>query len=299
MGVSSVTNRVTLAGDGVTTTFAFPYYFFRQADLIVYIYDTLLGGMTGPYILNTDYTITGSQNYQGLYASGGTVIFSTYVPLTTDIAVILRSPIEQQNYALLQGGTISSTAIVQQFDYVTLLIQRLTDQVARCIQIPDGMGQAFDGNLPSNVALTPGASPTVNTLGTGWTLNHGSGWTADVLGFAALQVPALVNHFPLITLPAGAMLTGLAVKHSQAFSGAGITDVNVALGVVADYGEFINNFDVFQAVGDQVFDNSEMNFIGSWATPTTIYLSTTAVGANLTALAAGSLTVWSKYEMVT
>ncbi len=185
MGVSSTTNRVTLVGNGVSTSFAFPYYFFRQADLIVYIYDTLLGGITGPYILNTDYTITGSVNYQGLYASGGAVVFSSYVPLVTDKVIITRAPIQQQNYALLQGGTIPSAATVQQFDYLTLLIQRLQDEVSRCVQLPDGMGSPFTNTLPANIALSAGFSPLVNPTGNGWVLG--------IPGAGASQVKVITN----------------------------------------------------------------------------------------------------------
>jgi len=175
MGVSSVTNRVVVAGDGVSTSFSFPYYFFRQADLIVYKYDTIAGGITGPYVLNTDYTISGTPNYQGLYASGGTVVFSSYVPLITDIIIVIRSPIQQQNFALLQGGTISSSALVEQFDYVTLLIQRLQDEVSRCVQLADGDGASFSMQLPGNLSLFPGYFPIINPAGNGWILSDSAG----------------------------------------------------------------------------------------------------------------------------
>lgn len=298
MGVSSTQNRVTLAGDGVTTSFGFPYYFFRQSDLLVYIYDTILGGVTGPDILNTDYSVTGAQNYQGLYQSGGTVNFLLYVPLATDIVVITRSPIEQQNFALLQSGTISSAAIVQQFDYVTLLIQRLTDQIARCIQVPDGMGEPFDGSLPDDIALSAGASPVVNPSGNGWVLSDTVTWNRVVVPFSGVNAPALVNHFPLFVLPAGMMLTGLAIKHSQNFAGGAITDLSMALGIVSDYFEFISGFDVFQAVADQAFDNVVMGFIGSWASPTQIYLTSTAIGGLLSGLTQGSATIYYSFEKI-
>lgn len=173
MGVSSIVNRVAYAGNGVTTTFSFPYYFFSQSDLFVYIYDTILGGISGPKVLNTDYTVTGAVNYQGLYQSGGSVNLLLYVPLATDIVVISREPIEQQNFALLQGGTIPSAALVQQFDYLTLLVQKLQDQVNRCLQLPDGFGEAFSMVLPSNLQLGPGLAPVINAGGTGWQMGVG------------------------------------------------------------------------------------------------------------------------------
>lgn len=309
MGVSSTTNRVTLAGNGSSLVFGFPYYFFLPADLFVYKYDTLLGGVTGPYLLNTDYTIVGPQNYQLLYQSGANIVFSNTVagynsaPLTTDIVVIIREPIEQQNYALAQGGTISSTAIVQQFDYLTLLVQRLEDQVSRCIQVPDGLGEPFAPQLPSTVVLSPGSAPIVNPAGNGWVLSGspggGPGWSNIVVPFGTAQAAGLTNHIPLFVLPAGAILEALVIKHTIAFSGAGISDVYTQIGIAGNYGEWIPDFDVAQAVADQTFDNVEMGYIGSFANPTQVYLTAVSVGANLSALTAGSVTVWYKFEMVT
>ena len=68
--------------------------------------------------------------------------------------------------------------------------------------------------------------------------------------------------------------------------------------MAGNYGEWIPDFDVHQAVGDQTFDNLLMQFIGSWANATEVYLSFVATGALLSALTSGSVTVWYSYEMV-
>lgn len=200
MGVSSTTNRVVLAGNGISNSFPFPYYFFRQADLLGYVYDTLLGGITGPLVLNTDYTISGTPNAQGLYQNGANFVFSSYVPLITDLVVITRSPIQQQNYSLLFGQNISSTATVQQFDYLTLLVQRLQDQVSRCMQVPDGTGASFSGALPSNIALDPGFVPIVNGAGNGWTLVPAASGIGSVTS-VGLALPNIftVSGSPVVT----------------------------------------------------------------------------------------------------
>lgn len=212
MGVSSTINRVALAGNGSSQTFGFPYYFFRQSDLVVYVYDTLLGGVTGPLVLNTDYTVSGTPNAQGLYQSGANVVFSTYVPLTTDIVLIIRNPIQQQNLSILYGQTIPSAALVQQMDYLTLLIQRLQDEVSRCIQVPDGTGVAFSGALPSDLALDPGTVPAVNSAGNGWTL-------ASVAGTGTVQSVGLSLPLSVFNV-SGSPVTGIgtlaAVFNNQA-----------------------------------------------------------------------------------
>lgn len=170
MGVSTTTNRIIYSGDGSTTTFAFAFYFFAQTDLKVWVYDTLLGGATLK-VLSSDYTISGTPNAQGLYSSGGSVVFGA-APLSTDKVVIFRSPARVQNFALGQNAIISSSATVQELDYLTLLIQRLDDKVSRAAMLPDGMGATFSNLLPETIALAASENATlvVNAAGNGFDL---------------------------------------------------------------------------------------------------------------------------------
>lgn len=298
MGVSSTTNRATYAGNGSTTAFSFPYYTFFQTDLLVYVYDTLLGGVT-TYTLGIGFTVSGTANFQGIYPNGVTVTFSAYVPLTTDIVVIIRSPNETQTFNILENGIIPSTTLVQQMDYLTLLIQRLEDQVSRSLMLSDGTGEIFSGALPTNIALLAGSYLQVNPSGNGITLTPGGQtWQSVTVPYSSLTNVSLSEQVSLFTLPAGAMLTGLFIKHTQSFSGSGITDVYAQLGTVGTPGQFIPDFDVYQAIGDQVYDNIALNYLASWANATVIYANFVATGANLSALTQGSVTIWYQYSVV-
>ena len=163
MGVSTTTNTVIDSGDGTTVSFAFAFYFFRKADLYVYLFDTVALTIT-LQVLATDYTISGTPNAQGLYPSGGNVVFAA-APASTLKVVISRFPIETQVFALLQNGIISSTALVQQLDYLTLLTQSLQDQINRCLQLPAGFAPVFNPDLP--VALPANYLFGVNSTGDG------------------------------------------------------------------------------------------------------------------------------------
>lgn len=178
MGISSTLNRVTYAGDGTSASFSFPYYFSRQSDLNVYLYDTIAGAIvqqTLNGVGGTGFVVSGTANQQNLYTQGGTVIFNSS-PVATSLVVIDRVPSLAQNYSLSQNGTISSAAIVNEFDYLTLLVQRLSEQVGRAILLPDGMGSSFVTTLPSNVALAPNQYIIVNSAatGVGFALNGGA-----------------------------------------------------------------------------------------------------------------------------
>lgn len=297
MGVSSTTNRLKYSGDGVSTSFSFPYYFFSISDLEVYKYDTLLGGIT-QLTLGVNYTISGTPNFQGIYSSGANVVL-TVAPLTTDIISITRAPVQTQTYSLLQNGIVSSTALVQQMDYLTLLVQRLQDEVSRCVQIPDGLGATFSGVLPNNTALNPLSFLQVNAGGNGVQLVQTTiTWNKISIPYAALQTAALTNSAVVFTLPALGLITGLVVKHTAAFAGSGITTLYASVGIPGVSGYFLSGFDLLQTVADTAYASVAAGYIGSFVNPTNIGLSVTATGANLSALTQGSVDIYYKFDNI-
>jgi hypothetical protein len=200
MGISSTTNRVILAGNGSTTSFNFPYYFKAQVDLVVYLFDTV-AGTYALKVLNTDYTISGTPNAQGIYSAGANVVFGAAPSATTSV-VIVRAPSFVQTYSLLQNGTISSAALVAQLDYLTLLIQRLQDEASRSIKMPEGYAATFDPTMPNPFGIT-NANLLVNNTG------NGLAWGASGGGSGITQLTGDVTAGPGSgSLPA--TITGLA-----------------------------------------------------------------------------------------
>lgn len=189
MGVSTTTNTVIDAGDGTTTDFAFGFYFFRKVDLYVYIYD-LVAKTISQKVMGTDYVVNGTPNSSGLYPNGGTVSFSGLygAPPSTQAVFITRDPIELQNFALLQNGVISSNAIVQQFDYVTLLVQALADKISRCIKVPQGFTPTFNPNLPA--AVIANTLLGINSSANGMVLSAGGGGGGGAAGGMAVNPAA-------------------------------------------------------------------------------------------------------------
>lgn len=291
MSVSSLTNKIRYNGDGTTTVFSFPYYFTAFTDLVVYVYDTVAGGTT-LQTLGSTYTVSGTANAQGLYPSGGSVTFGS-APASTAIIVIYRDPTRLQNYSLLQNGQISSTALVQQMDYLTLLIQRLEDQIQNCIQVPDGVGFPVTPQLPPNVIFAGGMFPQINEAGNGWVLAGGPFiWQNVVIPYTSLQASSTTNTIQLFSAYPKALIVGIAIKHSVAFSGTSITALKLDVGVPGNLNTFIDHFDGYQAVSDTAFDYIVPNYLGSWANSTNVELTATSVGANLSALSAGSVTIY-------
>ncbi len=115
------------------------------------------------------------------------------------------------------------------------------------------------------------------------------------MSYVAFQTAATSNAVQAFSLPANSLLDFVGIKHSTAFAGSGITDVNAQVGPTGNYQNIIENFDILQAVADQTFDNVSPGYIGSFVNPTAIYLNMVSTGANLSALTQGSVTVYYRY----
>lgn len=117
-----------------------------------------------------------------------------------------------------------------------------------------------------------------------------------VMDFTQFQTAALSNPVQIFSLPAKSILKNLIIKHSTLFTGTSITSVTAQVGPSGAYTSIIGGFDVKQTVADTAFDNSLSGYIGSFVSATPIYLNMVAVGANLSALSQGSLTVDYEYS---
>jgi hypothetical protein len=176
MAISTVTNRVAYQGNGTSAVFAFPYKFRSQTDLGVMIYNSsvVVGGIITPQLLNTDFTISGTQANDGYYPNGANIIFNS-TPNAQAVAVIFRSSVVTNDFALSQNGTIPSRSLNNELDYQTLIDQRLQDIVTRAVRVADGFYGTFDPTLPANLASSANKRLIVNSSGTGWTFDQSVG----------------------------------------------------------------------------------------------------------------------------
>lgn len=210
MAVSSTTNTVALLGNNSSVVFAYPYKFFSQSDLNVYLYDTLLGGII-QQTLNNQFSVSGTANAQGIYPNGANVVFNSSIANTTYV-VIDRQPVQVQSFNVLQTGVIPSTGLVNQFDYLTLLVQALQDRINSAVALPLGYGNAaFVPALPTNIGINPGAYLAVNSAATGFTLigssGVGYGGTNLVLTGNGSTAPATFQALPAVSLASGVVGT--------------------------------------------------------------------------------------------
>lgn len=127
MTVSSTTNRMDYTGDGVTTDFSFPYVFFEDADLDVYVDDTLKA-------LNSDYTISGTFA-NGRYASGANVVFAVAPANATSIAIVRDVPYTQEiDYS--PYDSFPAETHETGLDKNTIMAQQLLSLIAGALRVP-------------------------------------------------------------------------------------------------------------------------------------------------------------------
>ena len=107
-----------------------------------------------------------------------------------------------------------------------------------------------------------------------------------------MQTDALTNDVALFTLPARGKITGLTIKHSTAFAGTSITAVTVSVGLSGNTTAYANAFNILQATGDTVMQDDGGHFSASFASHA-VTARFTSVGANLSALTAGSVDIWT------
>lgn len=125
MTISSTTARKDYVGNGVTTSFSFPYYVIESGDLKVYQKGELK-------TITTHYTLSGSAPY----LSGTDVQFVT-APAADDDILLKRDPPITQTVDPVEGGDLPvNSELEQPLDKLTMILQSVSEIFARCIKLP-------------------------------------------------------------------------------------------------------------------------------------------------------------------
>ena len=137
MTVGTTISSISVAGNGATTTFAYPFLMPGASDAVVTY--TAVGGVQ-TVLTSTEYTIFGVGN-----AAGGTVLYPTVgspIPSGAFLTIQRVLPVIQGTSVSNQGPTFA--AIEGALDYLTMLIQEVDGLAERAIVI-----NPADINLPT------------------------------------------------------------------------------------------------------------------------------------------------------
>ena len=106
------------------------------------------------------------------------------------------------------------------------------------------------------------------------------------------QTTGLTFDLQLYSLQAGHIITGVKIEHSTAFAGTSVTAYTLSVGLTGDLTKYASAFDVFQAVGDTIFQLSNNFFIENNGSVVSIRAQAIAVGANLDQSTAGAVDIY-------
>lgn len=93
------------------------------------------------------------------------------------------------------------------------------------------------------------------------------------------------------TRAAREVITGVRIKHSAAFTGGGLTAMTVQLGEGASPALYAPAFNIFQAPGDTILDDSD-GFAALSHASGAVLARFDSTGANVSAATAGSVDIW-------
>lgn len=274
MSIATTSNRISYAGNSVTTIFSFPYYFQANADLVVVLRNTSTGVET-PQVLTTDYTVTGAG-----VASGGSVTMLV-APPTGNSLIIYGSPTLTQGVDLAENDSLPAETLEGSLDKLTLIAQRLKDRVDRSVRISDGFSPTFDPLLPADLDQAEDRVPTLNSTATGFAPVSDWPTAADIAAAAPNAAAAAASEAAAAASEAAAATSASSAATAVAsiiwrdvvfytFANSPVTLVD------ADRGKFF----AFDCTGGNIVVNLPAISALTFTAPWTVALKKTDVSAN-------------------
>jgi hypothetical protein len=130
MTVTAAEARIEYAGNGTTKVFAYPYQFYQNDDLDVWLFSDATG-IGVEQIIGQDYTVTGAMN-----VSGGNITMTVAPPAGTTL-IIINSPDIVQATHYVNADDFPADSHEAALDRLTKICQRLSDRIDRAVRAPD------------------------------------------------------------------------------------------------------------------------------------------------------------------
>lgn len=177
----------------------------------------------------------------------------------------------------------------------------LLDPTEPGLQLDDGLKVllAADGGLELASGLKINLDGGTLALGAGGVSvgDELPKWRKYTVGFADFAAAALENDIELLSLPARGIIHAVKIKHSEAFAGGSINGYTIEVGIVGTLDKYAGAFDVFQAVGDTVFQVTSVVDGEDHGSATSIRAEARSIADNLDQATAGSADIWVLYSV--
>lgn len=156
MTVSTETASVSYSGNGITVSWAVPYYILESSHVRVTLRSSL--GVESVKALTTDYTVANA----GTNPSTATVTAVSFIPATGETLLIERDVPATQETDLVENDSLPAESVEKVFDKLTMLYQQLSTAISRALRLPASSPVSSQLAEPS-----AGQIPRVNSTETG------------------------------------------------------------------------------------------------------------------------------------
>lgn len=135
--IDTTRNRESVTGNGSSTAIPIRFPFRKASDLVV-VETVLATGAVSVKTYGLHYSVIGTQNAQGFYVNGGTVVMNTAPPPTVSITVYRDPPIVQTLDVTQTGKLQVESWIEAPIDLLTMIDLRNRELLTRSLRQPDG-----------------------------------------------------------------------------------------------------------------------------------------------------------------
>ena len=135
--IGDVSPRIQYTADGAQTVFIYPFPIFKNADMDVYLDDTLQGA---------GFAIAGAGQ-----SGGGTVTFDT-APANGVVVTLHRNMTIERTSDFQQSGEFRAKVINDELDYLVAVDQQLSEEVSRTLRVTPTATANADLTVPNPVA---------------------------------------------------------------------------------------------------------------------------------------------------
>jgi len=231
MTIAKTDARKQYSGDDSTTVFAFPYRFFADADIDVYLLDA--AGTETLQTLTTHYTLSNNGD-----ETGGNVTMVT-PPATGETLTIVRTIAQTQITDYAANDAFPAETHEAALDRLTLLVQDAQEQLDRAVKVDVSETVDID-TLQANINTLVAIDDDITTVaGISANVTTVAGVSADVTTVAGISanVTTVAGISANVTTVAGisANVTTVAGISANVTTVAGISaDVTTVAGISSD-----------------------------------------------------------------
>lgn len=231
MTISTTDSKVIYTGSGITGPYTFTFPIYSASDLVVTRY-TISSGATSTFVLNTDYTVSGS--FTSTNPASGSITLTTALSSSYKL-IIQRSLAYTQSVDLQPADDLPADTIEKLIaDRIVMLVQQLKETVDRGVVSDASNISGFNLPIPSSLQYlrwNTGATGLENGTPSNTTTNYG-GSMAYGLDASKSATPTTGDvYYATDTSKLYVCFSSPTWKHYESLESGSVTTAKLAAGV--------------------------------------------------------------------